>query len=258
MFDSKHDKMTNVIRRHWNARARTFDLEAGHGMHSLEQHKAWIQLLARLAGNPPKRVLDVGCGTGVLTTMFAELGHRVTGIDLAVRMLDVAREKARDANLHIEYRLEDACNLSDADSSYELVVARHVIWTLPDPDRGVREWLRVLQPAGRLAFIEGKWAHNEAVAQYFRSIKGRITAALTDAAFAVMASLSRRNRRKLNSRQYQRIQSQLPFSGGSPKEKLMDFLEARGLHDVTTEPLMSPVLWGQVPPFPRYLVVGTR
>jgi hypothetical protein len=51
---------------------------------------------------------------------------------------------------------------------------------------------------------------------------------------------------------------QLPFSGGPPAKRLAAFLQANDLHDVVVEPLMDPTLWGEVPRFPRYLVVGTR
>jgi ubiquinone/menaquinone biosynthesis C-methylase UbiE len=257
MLERKHREATDVIRRHWNARAATFDGELGHGVHSDVQRGAWLHLLDRLAGPPPKRVLDVGCGTGALALLFAELGHSVTGVDLAVQMLEVAKHKAEEANARIEFRVENAIALSDLDKTYDIVVARHVIWTLPDPARGVGEWLRVLRPGGRLILIEGKWAHNEAVPRYSHPLKAALAwserCALTFASF-----VTRRKLWRLHVREYKQLEAQLPFSGGPPAERLMSFLEQQGVRDVTLESLMDPVLWEEAPRFPRYLVVGRR
>ena len=53
------DKITDVIRHHWDSRASTFDEEAGHGLLSEEQRRAWLDLLSRIVGPAPQRVLDV-------------------------------------------------------------------------------------------------------------------------------------------------------------------------------------------------------
>jgi ubiquinone/menaquinone biosynthesis C-methylase UbiE len=98
----------------------------------------------------------VGCGTGFLTLLLAELGHNVTGVDIAPEMLELARKKAAQAGLDVELRLGDAEVLEDPDGRYDLIVARHVIWTLPNPAQAVREWLRVLKHDGRLALVEGE------------------------------------------------------------------------------------------------------
>ena len=61
----------------------------------------WIDRLASLSG---KRVLDVGCGGGVLTEAMAQKSAFVTGIDLADKPLRVARLHALDSNARVEYR----------------------------------------------------------------------------------------------------------------------------------------------------------
>jgi ubiquinone/menaquinone biosynthesis C-methylase UbiE len=249
--------MIDAIRHHWNARAAGFDLEIGHGIHSAEQRQAWLQLLSRLAGEPPQRILDVGCGTGVLSLMLAELGHHVTGVDLSPEMVSIAGRKAGEAGLPIAFRVDNAMHLSDEDAHYDLVLARHVIWTIPDPDKAVAEWKRVLRRSGRLALIEGKWAHNEAVPRYSFSVKSALTSLETTALSAASLVL-RRKHWKLYAREYRELERKLPFSGGPQAERLTAFLSSRGLRDVTYEPLMSPELWEEVPRFPRYLVVATK
>jgi ubiquinone/menaquinone biosynthesis C-methylase UbiE len=156
-----NDDFTEIIRRHWDRCASIFDDQAGHGLVSDEQRRAWLDLLSRFSGRSD-RVLDVGCGTGFLALRFAELGHTVTGIDLSPQMIDRARSKADEAGLKIDFRVGDASAIDCDDGTYDIVVARHLVWILPDPERGVAEWLRVLRPRGRLIFIEGKWADYEA------------------------------------------------------------------------------------------------
>jgi 2-polyprenyl-3-methyl-5-hydroxy-6-metoxy-1,4-benzoquinol methylase len=252
-----HEEITEVIAHHWNDRAPSFDREVGHGVHSSQQREAWLKLLAGIAGQVPRRVLDVGCGTGVLSLMLADLGHSVTGIDLASGMLDVARAKAQRAALDIEFRNENACVLSDADAAYDLVIARHVIWTLPDPAIGVAEWMRVLRPGGSLALIEGKWANNEMQPRFARSPRA-LLGNVAELGLSLASRLTRRKPERLYARQYRRIEAQLPFSGGPPAERLMTFLRRSGLHEIACTSLMDPMLWGETPAFPRYLVTARR
>jgi ubiquinone/menaquinone biosynthesis C-methylase UbiE len=254
---SRHDEITQVIRHHWDRRASTFDDEMGHSLVNDEQRKAWLDLLSRLAGPAPRRVLDVGCGTGILALTFAELGHTVTGIDLSPQMIDRARLKAEQARQQIDFGVGDAAALDRADETYDLVVARHVIWNLPDPKRGIAEWLRVLRPGGRLALIEGKWADNDALALATARPTSQMFARVLDVAAALVLRSGRYPRRLLN-RKYRRVELQLPFSGGPSATRLADFLVANSVHNVEVEPLMDPALWGELPQFPRYLATGTR
>jgi ubiquinone/menaquinone biosynthesis C-methylase UbiE len=256
-MSSSPDRTTDLIRHHWDHRAISFDEEPGHGLVSDEQRRAWLDLLSSLAGPSPQRVLDVGCGTGFLATRFAELGHNVTGIDLAPRMIDQARHKAEETHLAIDFRTGDAADLRFADDTFDLVVARHVIWNLPDPERGLREWLRVLRPGGRLALIEGKWADNAGLERSYARPTSRLFARLIDLVAAFVTRIGARPTKLLNWK-YRRVEVQLPFSGGPSATRLAQFLEANSVQHVKVEPLMDPALWGETPQFERYLATGIR
>jgi 2-polyprenyl-3-methyl-5-hydroxy-6-metoxy-1,4-benzoquinol methylase len=71
--------------------AQLYDEDSGWGADS--------QFYLSLAGPAPKRILDLGCGTGTLCNAYAELGHNVTGVDPAKAMLDVARIKPNSAQI---------------------------------------------------------------------------------------------------------------------------------------------------------------
>jgi ubiquinone/menaquinone biosynthesis C-methylase UbiE len=252
------DEITDVIRQHWNHRADGFDDEAGHGLVSNAQRGAWLDLLARLAGSAPRRVLDVGCGTGFLALRFAELGHSVTGIDLAPQMIGRAQRKAEQANLAIDFRVGNAAALDCPEEHFDFVVARHVIWNLPEPERGVSEWLRVLRPAGRLLLIEGKWANNDALALDYTRLASRLIARVIETCTALVFRNPNSYPRRLLYKRYNRIEAQLPFSGGPSAERLATFLQANGFHEVVVESLMNASLWGEMPQYSRYLVAATR
>lgn len=208
------------VREHWSGRAPEYDDRPHHAIHTDEQRRAWHGLLDRKAGSEPLDVLDIGCGTGFLSLLLAELGHRVTGIDISSEMLVRAQQKATDANLSIEFRLGDAERLADPDDSYDLIVQRHVIWTLPSPAGAVAEWTRVLRPGGRLLLIEGHWGGDSLKAEY------------------------------------EAIHDRLPFYGGVPAGQLSAFLKGEGLRDVTVEPLTDETLWGEPAQRERYLITA--
>jgi 2-polyprenyl-3-methyl-5-hydroxy-6-metoxy-1,4-benzoquinol methylase len=91
----------------------------------------------------PESILDVGCGEGVLTAQWADrLGdRRIVGIDLDDPKLKAEWDQRRRANL--EYRVEDATNLSFADGEFDMATAIEVLEHVPDPERTVSEMARV-------------------------------------------------------------------------------------------------------------------
>ncbi len=260
--NSADQKLTKLMRAHWNESARTFDTKSTHSIHSTEQRQAWTAVLSSVVGPNPQRVLDVGCGTGVLSMTLAEMGHTVTGIDFAQQMLRVARQKAQKAGLAICFRFGNATALSDPDATYDLVIARHLIRFLPDPAGGVREWLRVLRPGGRLALIESSWASKsddagdpapmraspgESIRRvlrifYYGAKEGRLT--------SIPA--------KLRELRYRRVRAGLPFFAGPLPDQLTVLLQEQGFRDITITSLMDPVLWGEQPQYIRYLAVARR
>jgi len=248
---------TEVIRHHWDRRAPTFDEHAGHGLFSDDQRRAWLELFARFSERPHE-VLDVGCGTGFIALRFAELGHAVTGIDLSPLMIDRAESKAERAGLEIDYRVGDASALDYEDETFDVVVARHVVWNLPNPELGVAEWLRVLRPGGRLLVIEGKWADNQVV-ETQRSQKRRLKDRFKDAIVEIsVRSGIRPKRLRRTHRFYRRVERELPFSGGPTADSLVGLLGRLSVVDIEVEPLMDPTLWGEELEFQRYLASATR
>lgn len=209
------DAVKEVVRSHWDARASTFDEGPTHGLHSDAQRAAWTTRVADWAGSTPIDALDVGCGTGFFSLLLAEQGHRPVGVDVAESMLALAREKTAAAGLNATFRTADAERLPFDDDSFDLVVERHVIWTLPDPASALAEWARVLRPGGRAVLVEGLWGGT-------------------------------------GNAEYAPIRDSLPLYGGSSAAPVEQLAMANGFARTTVEPLMDADLWLGAPERERY------
>lgn len=99
---------------------------------------------------PAAQVLDLGCGTGVLTTALAALGHHVTGVDISQAMLDQIKPIS-DAG-SITLRQGDVFNLPFADASFDGIATRWVIPHFRDWPLILKEAARVLRPGGCMVF----------------------------------------------------------------------------------------------------------
>ena len=206
------DIVKQQVAAHWGRRAAHFDADFGHSVRTPEERAAWDRVFAlALAGRQDLDALDVGCGTGFLSLELAGRGHRVTGIDFAPAMLALAKAKAAEAGAAIRFEEADAEALPFAPASFDLVITRHVLWTLPHPEAAIDEWIRVLRPGGRLAIVDGA-QYNEA-----------------------NAPPQRENAR--TSAEYAAIGDRLPFYGGRPQAEIEALLHKHGLMNVAGDSL---------------------
>jgi len=98
------------------------------------------------------RLLDVGCGTGVVAITAAKLGAHATGIDLTPELLQRARQNASISKVSIDWREGDAENLPFDDGAFDVVLSQFGHIFAPRPEVAVGEMLRVLKPGGTIAF----------------------------------------------------------------------------------------------------------
>lgn len=139
----------------WDAAAESFDQDPDHGLLDPAVRAAWARRLETWLPGTDSDVLDLGCGTGSLSLLAAEQGHRVTAVDASPRMADRARDKL--AGTGAEVLVGDAGRPPVGDRRFDVILARHVVWLLPDPAGALRHWFGLLRPGGRLVLVEGVW-----------------------------------------------------------------------------------------------------
>lgn len=143
---------------YWSRLAGTYDEEADHGLGPADVRRAWKDKLTAWLPGERCDAADLGCGTGSLSILAAELGHRVTGIDFADAMIERAQEKAYDAGVKVRFVVGDAATPPLPDGSVDVVLVRHVLWALPDPAAALARWRDALRPGGRFVLVEGAWS----------------------------------------------------------------------------------------------------
>lgn len=114
---------------------------------------------------PSDRVLDVGCGTGVVSITAARLGAHATGLDLTPELLERARENARISGVAIEFHEGDVENLPFANEAFDVVLSQFGHMFAPRPALAIAEMLRVLRPGGTVAF--STWPPEEMIGRMF-------------------------------------------------------------------------------------------
>ena len=110
----------------------------------------WIDRLAPLRG---KRVLDVGCGGGILAEAMARRGANVTGIDLSEKPLKVAQLHRFESGIPVDYRLVAAEDLArEQPGTFDVVTCMEMLEHVPDPARTVAACAALARPGGQVFF----------------------------------------------------------------------------------------------------------
>ncbi len=210
--------MKDVVAKYWDSRSRTYDRSPGHACTCEKEKEAWKRELLSVFGGESKEILDVGTGTGEIALLLAEVGHRVTGVDISRGMLAVAREKAEERDLEISFRVADAESLPFGSSSFDGVVSRHLLWTLPEPEKALKEWVRVTKQGGKVAVIDGKHFPDGA-GGWIKQLVGRLGVLIFE----------RRNPWNLYKNE---LMDKLPLVNGVDERKIAELMSSSGIKDV--------------------------
>jgi SAM-dependent methyltransferase len=142
------DVVQSNISRYWGRHAGSYDAYQTSELRRAPARKAWADIWARALPAPPSEILDVGTGTGCVSLLLAELGYRVTGIDLAEGMLERARANAEGMANPPSLQLGDAVAPG---------FSRYVLWTLRQSAVALENWRTLLRPGGTLAVVDSTW-----------------------------------------------------------------------------------------------------
>lgn len=210
-------KPADSIAEYWNDYADAYDAEPDHGLGDPATREAWRLLLETWLPAAPGDVADLACGTGSLTSLVAGLGHSAVGVDLAGNMVERARDKTDDFGERVTIKQGDVSVPPIEPASVDVILARHILWTLPDPTAALANWRSLLRPGGRFLLVEGRWW-------------------------------------SVGDEDYN-DDARMPWAGGVRSADLAAALEPV-VQRIEIVPLTDPVLWGKEIQDERYLLVA--
>jgi ubiquinone/menaquinone biosynthesis C-methylase UbiE len=132
-------------------------------------------------------------------------------------MLEKARAKA--GGLNVKYDIGDAENPPYAENTYDAVYCRHLLWTLPNPEKALQGWKRVLKDGGRVLVVDGVWKDSALNAKARRFVSN-------------VAKLAVERTNPWKEYYSKELRSALPNIGGTPLDKAKGYMEMAGLRNV--------------------------
>lgn len=138
-------KFSELAHRWWDP---TSEFRPLHEINPLRLE--WIHARAALAG---KKVIDIGCGGGILTESMARKGADVTGIDLSDKALKVADLHGLESGITVKYRLVSAEDMAaEQPGQYDVVTCMEMLEHVPDPAAVVKAAATLVKPGGHVFF----------------------------------------------------------------------------------------------------------
>ncbi len=233
-MDSANDYGSNFglkdeIKAYWSARAATFDLSPGHEIFSEDERAAWHRLVLKHLGPGEGRLaLDLASGTGVVSHLMDDLGFRVTGLDWAEPMLERAKAKRRAETDRLPFVWAMRKTPWSRTRSYDVVINRHLVWTLVDPKAAFREWMRVLKPGGQVLIVDGDFVNVSRMEKVLKDLANWLQRrGLLKAEAVHMPPDMAGTHNSILSRVY--------FSNGARAEAVAALLRDAGFEDVTID-----------------------
>ncbi|MEM6605553.1 MAG: bifunctional 2-polyprenyl-6-hydroxyphenol methylase/3-demethylubiquinol 3-O-methyltransferase UbiG [Pseudomonadota bacterium] len=138
-------KFDSIASRWWDTEG---EFQPLHDINPLRAN--WIDERAPVVG---KRLLDVGCGGGILSEAMAMRGAAVTGIDMAEAALRVAELHQLESGVQVDYRLSTAEQLAESEpAQFDIVCCLEMLEHVPDPDQVVAACAALVKPGGDIFF----------------------------------------------------------------------------------------------------------
>jgi 2-polyprenyl-6-hydroxyphenyl methylase/3-demethylubiquinone-9 3-methyltransferase len=143
--DAEVRKFDALAHEFWDPRG------AFHPLHALNPVR--VEYVAQRCALSQRRVLDIGCGGGLLAESLARHGAHVSGIDLAPSMIEVARLHAHESQLQVDYHLSSAEQFAQHwPGTFDVVTCMELIEHVPNPATLLGAVAKLLRPGGDLFF----------------------------------------------------------------------------------------------------------
>jgi 2-polyprenyl-3-methyl-5-hydroxy-6-metoxy-1,4-benzoquinol methylase len=152
---TRDSRLMDDVREIWNAKAAYWDERMGDG-NQFQRELIGPAVERLLDLQPGERILDVGCGNGVMTRRLAALGATITGIDASAAFIELARARKTEHDGRIDYLVVDATDeealLALGTGAFDALVCNMVLMDMPVIEPLPRAARRLLRPGGRFVF----------------------------------------------------------------------------------------------------------
>ena len=153
---SRNPETKTLQLEYWNRRSRGYNLTT---LIELHDTSVCTQLISGLLPKGRRsKVCDMGTACGYAAITAAKMGHEVTAVDYSESMINHAKYTARQERLDIKFIVADAEELSFPEESFDLIIAKSIIWCLEQPVRAIANWMRFLKPGGHILIIDGNYS----------------------------------------------------------------------------------------------------
>jgi SAM-dependent methyltransferase len=173
--------------------------------------------VAALAPQAGERILDVGCGTGNAALLIAGAGATVVGVDPARRLLEVARERARDANAAAEFVQGEGAALPADDTAFDAAISVFGV-IFADAEAAAGELVRVVRPGGRIVLTT--WVPSGPINDMNAVVREALGAPAQPPTWSDPDVV----RELFAGHEVQFIEHAIPFTAASPQAYIDDFL----------------------------------
>lgn len=154
------EQIEERVKRYWTLRSHDFSSVRRRELEE-EVSKRWLTEIRKyLPDNKPLKILDVGTGAGFFAVLLSMEGHKVWGVDITPAMIEEAKRLSKDLSLTISFEVMDAQNLVFPDEAFDVVISRNLTWTLPEPEKAYKEWIRVLKKGGILLNFDADYGQD--------------------------------------------------------------------------------------------------
>ena len=149
--------MDEVIRGYFDKGCESFDAYTVISFSNKMERRCWQRLYSKVFADCGKDLLNVGCGPGTEALVLSDMGFNVTALDFSSNMIEAAKKNSERFGVPFDIVQGDAMELPFPDDSFDMIASNYALWAIPDPEKTMREWYRVLRPGGKVAFVEGVW-----------------------------------------------------------------------------------------------------